>query len=124
MNYELITKEQFLAAVAKYPPAKWIKFTFKYFSSSAEQKDLKVSKTLVNIMVVAFTILFFGAAFNVATKYLVPFIIIYCGILIPLVLLMFAAAKLNNLRHDKIRKELGGITINEYEILVDKFDVR
>jgi uncharacterized membrane protein len=117
-----ITKAQFEAAVNKYPPAKWIKFTFKYFSASAEKGDLKVSHTLVNIMLVAFVVMLFGAAFNVATKYLVPFIIIYCGILIPLVILMFLAATFNNRRHDKIRKELGGITIGEYEKLVYKFN--
>ena len=122
MNYELITKEQYLAACAKYPAANWIKWTFKYFSSSAETKDLKLSKTIVNVLLIAFGAMFLGVAFNVPTAYLVPFIIIYCGLLIPMVLLMFFAAKFNNLRHDKIRKELGGITIMEYENVVNKFN--
>lgn len=122
MNYELITKQQYEAACAKYPAANWIKWTFRYFSSSTEKADLKVSKNIVNILLLTFAVMFLGVAFNVPTKYIIPFIIIYCGILIPLVLLMFAAAKFNNLRHDKIRKELGGITIMEYENIVNKFN--
>jgi len=121
MNYELITKAEFDAACAKFAPAKWIVFTFKYFSSSTEKKDLKVSNTIVNTLLVAFFAMMLGVILDMPTKYLIPFVIIYCGLLIPMVGLMFAAAKFNNLRHDKIRKELGGITIDEYMGLVQKF---
>lgn len=122
MNYELITKEQFDAACAKFPASSWIKFAFKYFSSSTEKKDLKLSKTIVNILVVTFIVLFVGVIFEVRVKFLIPFILVYCGLLIPMIALMFFAVNKNNLRHDKIRKELGGITINEYMILVNKYN--
>jgi len=121
MNYELITEKEFDAACAKFTPPKWIVFTFKYFSKSTEKKDLKVSNIIVNTLLVAFFAMMLGVILDAPTQYLIPFIIIYCGLLIPMVGLMFAAAKFNNLRHDKIRKELGGITKSEYEKLVYKF---
>lgn len=122
MENSTITAKQYNDACAKYPPSELIKFMFKHFSSNTEKEDMKLSRTIMNILVILFAIMFFGVAFEVGVKILVPFIIAYCAILIPLGVLIFLTVKFNNLRHDKIRKELGGITKSEYEKLIYKFN--
>jgi len=113
-----ISKEQFDAAYNKYPPNKWIKFAFKYFSTNTEKKDFGAKNTVLYVLLFFFIIGFFGTIFGLPVKIIGIATVAYTIILSVLVLYLFSAVILNNIRVNKIRKVLG-ITKEEYNNLVD-----
>ena len=118
-KYTEITKTEFNVVYNSHLPNKWIKFAYKYFSKTTEKKDMALKNNLVFIMLGLFFIGFFSTAFHLNT--LVGLATIpYAIILSVLVLYLFSAVILNNLRINKIRKILK-ITKKEYNILVSKF---
>lgn len=116
-----ITKEKFLAAEAKFPPSKWIKFGFKYFSKETKGSDKKVKKIVTIALVVLFVFFMIAGFANIPTSVLIVPIILYSAIIFGLALYMLSVALLNNNRLNKIRKELG-ISKEDYVILVKKYD--
>jgi len=115
-----ITKEQFDAACNKHLPSAWIKFAYKYFSKETEKKDMKLNKVIWYVLGVLFAIGFFGTAFHMP-HFLIGLVTIpYAIILSVLVLYLFSAVKLNNLRLNKIAKELG-VSNEEYDKLAMKY---
>lgn len=119
-TWEKITKEQFDAAYNKFPPSKYIQFAFKYFSKSAENKDMTINHMVTYILVGLFALGFFGTVFGAPRKLIVISTIIYLILLILLVGYLFSAIIFNNRRLDKICKELG-VSREEYNALVGKF---
>jgi len=115
-----ITKEQFDAAYNKHLPSSWIKFAFKYFSKSTEQKDMSIKNGVAYILGGLFVFGLLGTMFNVSTVLIKATIIPYSIILAALVLYLFSAVFLNNFRIRKIRKELD-INSDEYDALVSKY---
>jgi hypothetical protein len=115
-----ITKEQFDVAYNKHLPIDWIKFAFKYFSKSTEKQNLTLKNTIVYILGGLFLFALLGTMFNVSTVLIKAALIPYSIILAVLVLYLFSAVILNNLRIGKIKKELG-INSDEYDALVSKY---
>jgi Flp pilus assembly protein TadB len=114
-----ITKKEFLSVQSKFPPSKWIKFGFKYFSKEGENK--KVKKFITILLGVLFVFFMVAGFINIPTSSLIIPIIIYSGIIFGLALYMLSVVLLNNHRLNKIRKELG-ISKEEYDILVKKYN--
>ena len=119
-DWKNITKEQFLAAYNHYPPNKWTKFAFKYFSKSTEKEDMKLSNWVGIILGLLFLIGFFGTVFGLPRTILGPVVIGYSLLLAVLVLSLFIAVWMNNARLKKVMKLLG-VTKQEYNRLADKF---
>jgi len=120
MGYKQITKKQYDTAYNKYPPSRWIKFVFRYFSKETERKDLVLSNTLVYTLGGLFVIGFFGTVLN-APEVIIKWATIPYGIILTLIgLTMFSGFFLNNRRIKKIAKELG-VTKWEYNYLADKY---
>ena len=115
-----ITKEQFDAAYNKHLPSDWIKFAYKYFSTSTEQKNMDLKNSLTYFLGGLFLIGFLGTVFNANKNFLKFFIGLYASMLSVLVLYLFSAVILNNLRIEKIKKELE-INSDEYDALVSKY---
>jgi hypothetical protein len=115
-----ISKEQFDLAYDNHLPGNWIKFAYKYFSKSTERKDFGVKRTVVGILVGLFGLGMLASILNLSNKIVSFFGIPYSIILATLVLYLFSAVQLNNLRIRKIRKELG-ITKWEYDALVSAY---
>jgi hypothetical protein len=61
-----MTKEQFDLAYSQYPPSKFVKFIFRYFSKETEKKDFKVGK------IVTYTLLGFFLGGFIGTVLTVP----------------------------------------------------
>jgi sulfite exporter TauE/SafE len=118
-----ITKEEFDKAYNKYSPNGWIKFAYKYFSQSTTEKDIKLSKTISYILIGLFLVGFIGTILNVSKLIIGIATYVFGIVLASLVLYLFSAVILNNIRLNKIRKELG-VTKEEYENLVDKFYIK
>jgi len=115
-----ITKEQFDAAYNKHLPNGWIKFAYKYFSQQIEMKDMILKKDLAIIIGGLLFIGFICTVINILKIFVAVITIAYSAILSALVLYLFSAVILNNLRINKIKKELG-INSNEYDALVAKY---
>lgn len=115
-----ITKEQFDAAYNKHLPSNWIKFAYKYFSQQTEIKDMSLKNGVAYILGGLFVFGLLGTMFNVSTALIKAAFIPYTVILVALVLYLFSALILNNIRIGKIKKELG-INSDEYDALVAKY---
>lgn len=111
-----ISEEEFLNAYNNHLPNKWIKFAFRYFSQSTEQKDKWISKTVQGILIALFVLGFLGTILEFSRKFMLATLIPFAVILIGVVVLMLGGAIMNNLRIRKICKELR-ITKKEYELL-------
>lgn len=106
-----ITKEQFNSAYDKHLPSKWIKFAFKYFSSETIDKNFSIKYSLVYVMLAIFLIGFLGTVLDSPKVIIGISTLIYSIILVTLILYLFSAIILNNIRIRKIRKEL---SVNRY----------
>lgn len=120
-DWNKITKKQFDAASNKFPASKWIKFAYDNFSKNPEKMKLK--NTLVYTFLSLFLVGFIGTVLNLSPKLIMIITLIYTGVLVILGLYLFTAAILNTIRLKKIIKELG-ITVEEYNKLLEKFNVK
>jgi hypothetical protein len=116
-----ISKEQFDVAYNKHLPSGWIKFAYKYFSKETEDGDMDVKNTVVYTLGGLFILGLIATMLNLSNKIILAFLVPYSIGLAVLVLYLFSAVILNNWRIRKIRKELGGITAEEYNILVSVY---
>jgi hypothetical protein len=116
-----ITKEQFLAAYDKYPPNFWIRFAFRYFSTNTVKKDLWVRNCFAIPAIVLFLVGMFATIFNMNQKLLMCSTCLFAMIVVLIAIIMFGGAIMNNCRIRGIRKELGGISKKEYDILVNVY---
>ena len=119
-DWTTITKEQFDAAYSKHLPSNFIKFAYKYFSTSTEMKDMNVKNTVAYTFGGLFLFGLIASMFNLANNIVGIFVIPYSILLAVLVLYLFSAVLLNNYRIKQIRKELG-ITQDEYDALVSVY---
>lgn len=116
-----ITKEQFLEAYNKYPPSKWVIFAFKYFSKDTKQENKWLTKSLTNLMSLMFIAGFIGTVINLGRIFIGLVTAVFCLTLLFIGIVMGIGRILNNRRIGKIRKELGGISKQEYNILADEY---
>jgi glucan phosphoethanolaminetransferase (alkaline phosphatase superfamily) len=79
-----------------------------------------LKNTIAYILGSLFTFGLLGTIFNVSTALIKAALIPYSVILVTLVLYLFSAVILNNIRINKIKKELG-INSDEYDALVSKY---
>ena len=114
-----ITKEQFWAAYNKFQPNGWTKFIFKYFSKSTKNEDKWVKNIFVGVEIGLFLIGMIGTILEWNKSAIGIPTIIFGILLVTLVLGGFVAVFMNNFRIRKIRKELGGISKEEYNRLVE-----
>ena len=119
-DWTTITKEQFDAAYSKHLPSNFIKFAYKYFSTSTEMKDMNVKNTVAYTFGGLFLFGLIASMFNLANNIVGIFVMPYVVLLVTLVLYLFSAVIFNNMRIAKIRKELG-ISADEYDSLLAKF---
>lgn len=115
-----IKKREFNLATKKHLPNKWITFAYKYFSKETEKKNMVLNNSVVVALVSLFLVGFFATAFKLPHSLIGKVTIAYVILLSVLVLYLLSAFIMNNFRIRKIAKELG-ITVNQYNILVDKF---
>jgi len=115
-----ITKKQFDAATNNHLPNNWIKFTYKYFSSETEKKDMKLNNTIIFTLLSLFVVGFVSTILKLPKRIIIITALIYSILLAILVLYLLSAVILNNNRINKICKELG-ITKEEYNGFVIKF---
>lgn len=115
-----ITKRQFDAATKKHPANNWIKFAFKYFSSSTEKEDMNLKNGYVFTLLGLFFLGFFGTVFKASHAFIGIVTIAYVILLAILVFYLLSAIMLNNKRLKKVIKILG-ISKSEYNSLVRKF---
>ena len=115
-----ITKEEFLVAYSKFPAKGWIKWAFKYFSKSTEKENMKLSNTIVWILLSLFLVGFFATVAHLPRLIIAIVTIAYSILLGILVLFLLAAVLTNNRRIKKIAKELG-VTLEEYNKLADEY---
>jgi hypothetical protein len=111
-----ITKERFFLAYDKFPPNGWIKFAFKFFSKESEKKSLNLNNGFVFFLVGLFGIGFFCTVFNTIENFILLITGLYIIFLLLLIIYLFSAVILNNLRIKKIYMELG-ISRDEYNKL-------
>jgi VIT1/CCC1 family predicted Fe2+/Mn2+ transporter len=115
-----ITKRKFDNATKKYPPAKWIKFAFKYFSKSTEKKNMKLSNGFAWFLGGAFLFGFFATVLKLPRPIIAVTTVTFVSVLTLLVLFLLAAVLMNNRRIKKIAKHLG-VSLQEYNKLADKY---
>jgi hypothetical protein len=116
-----VTKKEFVLAYNEFPPNKWTKFMFKYFSTSTDDKDSWLSRRFAGIEITLFMLGLIGTVLDMNKIIIGIITLIFLSLLIPLVLSSFTAKIMNNIRIKKIRKKLGGISMKEYDKLVDKY---
>ena len=120
LPFGLITKEQFDDAYNKHLPSGWIKFAFRYFSKNTERKDFAPRRIITGILLGLFGVGFISTIIGLPRPIIAVSTIAYSILLAILVLYLFSAVILNNIRINKIRKILG-VTKAEYNALVSKF---
>jgi ABC-type bacteriocin/lantibiotic exporter with double-glycine peptidase domain len=119
-DYKTITKEEFDAAYKLYPPNKWIKFGYKYFSKGTEMKDMYLKNILTYVLLSFFIFGFIGTILNLSRKLILIPTIIYTIAVFLFVGYMFSVVLLNNRRVAKVAKELG-VTLEEYNYIVNTY---
>ena len=115
-----IDEQTFLNAYHKHHPAGWIKFAFKYFSRSTEERDSKPSKFIQAGLFAIFGAGFVATVTKQSRAVRGTITLLFFIILFPLVTFLMAAAWANNARIKRICKELD-ITIEIYNILADNY---
>jgi hypothetical protein len=120
MGVKDITYEQFWKAYNNHPPSGWIRFAYRYFSKETEAKDMKLNRTVVYVLLGLFAVGFIGTAVGLPRPVIGTATIAYSVILAILVLYLFSAVKLNNMRIKRIAMELG-VTLLEYNQLAEKY---
>ncbi len=120
MAKKTITKERFLDVYNENQPNGWIRFAFKYFSKETENKDLKLKNTIAYVLIGLFAVGFFSTVFNAPRNIIAISTLTYSILLAVLVLYLFSANILNNIRIKKIYTELG-ITREKYIYFVDLY---
>jgi len=115
-----ISKEQFDAVYNKYPANKWTKVAFRYFSTDTSPNDMSVINIIKYTLIGLFLIGLIGTILNFPRLLIGIATVTFTGILVLLGILMFGAFIMNNLRINKIRKELD-ITKEEYDILISAY---
>jgi hypothetical protein len=116
----MVTKKQFISAYNRNLPNGWTKFIFKYFSKETKIKDTWLKKVFFSILIAYFLAGFIMTAITGETdnKIVGRILLVYGSILIFLVLCGFVAVIMNNIRINKIRKELS-LSKEEYNMLSD-----
>lgn len=117
----MITKQQFDAAYNKYPASKIEEFYFKYFSINTLKEDKWVRKIIIIPLIILFFMGLIGTLVGWTNKTIAIFGVLFSAILAIWVISMFFVVIFHNLRIRKIRMELGGISKDEYNRLVDLF---
>jgi len=115
-----ITKEQLDAAMAKYPPSKYIIWGYKFFSTAPLNKNFKEKSIFFYLLLVFFFIGFFGTIFNASHKLIATVTIGYFALLLLLTMFSLSVFILNVIRIKKICNELK-ISIKEYDKLIEKY---
>ena len=119
-KWQDITKEEFDAAYNQHLPKRWIKFAYKYFSQSTEQKDIKPGRAFAWILGSLFLVGFFATVLKLPRVIIAWATISYMVLLTILVGFLFAAVFANNARLKKVMKILG-VSKAEYNLLADRF---
>lgn len=115
-----VTKEQFLNAYNRFPPSKWVKFVFKYFSKKTAVDDEWLRKSIISFLLFLFLVGFVGTILKWGTPVMKLATLTFVFVLVVVGIIMSTGAILNNLRIRKIRKLLG-VSRYEYNKLVDKY---
>ena len=118
MDITKITKCEFEAVYIS--PSKLEKFFFKYFSTSTLQKNKWLTWVFAGVMIIPFLLAFIGTTSNTSHETIGIFTYIFCSLLTVFAIPQIYVWITHNARIKKIRKKLG-ITLYEYNFLVDKF---
>ena len=119
-DWRKISSTKFMNAYNSYPPNRWIRFAFKYFSKSTEKEDMKLNNSIVIILLSLFGFGMVGTILGWSKAIIATSSIVYSILLAILVLFLFIAVWMNNLRIKKIAKSLN-ITILEYNRLASRY---
>jgi hypothetical protein len=119
-NWKDITKEQFDNHYNQFPPNRWLKWTYKHFSTKSETKPFSPGWLVTLILGSTFALGFFGTVINAPRAFIGTVTFILAGVLVLVVFNSFFASRLNNLRLRKIRRILG-LSIREYGLVVNKY---
>ena|ERR1035437_5415263 len=115
-----ISKQVFLAVYNSYLPNEWIKFTFKYFSTSTLPKDKKVGNIMTGVLFILFLGGFLGTVLNLNHNFIKFMVLPFAIILLLWGILKFGAFIMDNIRIKKILKLLK-ITEDEYDELENAY---
>ena len=109
----MITYREFHRVVDKYPPNRWTRLAYSYSSG-------KLSKLVSAMMMLMFSTGFIFTVAGLSKKVIGIATFIYIVILIILVLFLRVGKIMNTRRIYKIVEELG-ISVSEYNMLIDKY---
>ena len=107
-----ITKEQFDIAYNKHLPKKWVEWVLKYYK--------KQKNCIVYFLLIIFGIGFFSTIFNAPRILILISSLTFSIILALFVFVLLFTIVLNNIRINKICKELG-ISQIEYDNLINEY---
>ena len=116
-----INKEDFLKAYNQFPPNKYTKFIFRYFSTAVNKKDNWLSKYITIVLITIFACGLLATIIKLNKKIILISTLSLGCLLCLLCLSAFIAFLMNEYRIYKIRQALGGITTSDYNQLVQKF---
>lgn len=116
---EKITKDDIIAAQAKYRPSIFVGFMVKYFSVDSKMNKSAFKRTVNYTLIALFVIGFLMAVTKASRRAFAFATFSLFGILFVLAALIFIARALNNKNVRKIAKHLG-VTVAEYEQLCDR----
>ena len=117
------TVEDLLKLCEKYPPTKWSKIVYKYFSTSTIHENYKPKKSMVTFFIASFLVGYFATIFKLPRPIIGFAALSYSIVLAIFVLFLFIGVFMNNFRHRKIRKKLG-LNKYEYENLITELLMR
>jgi len=116
--YTKLNGDEFLDVYEKHPPARWIKFMFKYFSTETEAHNLKPARSITLLLLILFIIGFVATIADLSHTLRGMITYSYAIVLGTVVLFILFAGWMNNLRINRIRKELG-ISVAEYNMAAE-----
>jgi len=118
---ENISETDFIKAYNSFPPNKYVKFLFKYFSEETLKKDSWLKGIVIGILSSFFLLGFIGTAIKLDSTFIGSVTIAFSIFLSVIVLNLFVAVLMNNARINKIRKALGGISKKDFNHYSDEY---
>jgi len=115
-----ITKEQLDIVINKYPPSNYIKFAFDYFSKTPVNEKFTIKIIINYILILLFLVGFLGTIFNISQKIILISTLLFSIVLVLFALYLYSVIVLNNIRINKICKELN-ISHDQYNELIEKY---
>lgn len=120
MGKKRITKKKYIEACEKHPPNWWVVLIFKYFSKTTTNENFKLKNFVISTLLALFFVGMISSIIKISDSLTSIITIIYSLIIALIIIVSLSTILINNVRLNKIRKELG-VSKHKFNEIVRKY---